>query len=207
MMKKYLEATQFLDHDSEAIRLFMRDRGERLKAATMIELSRKLFYFVRDEIKYVIIKELPTRKMMVASQVLKDGRGYCVQKAVLLATLGRAFGIPSRLHFADIRNYKISHRLKELMGTNLFVWHGFTEFYLNGHWVKLTPAFDRDLSVENNYPLVEFNGVNDAVFPNTGLNGELFMVYERDNGYYHDLPYKRIIRALVDAYGSSMSMR
>ena len=28
------------------------------------------------------------------------------------------------------------------MGTNLFSCHGYTELYINGTWVKATPAFD-----------------------------------------------------------------
>ncbi len=38
-----------------------------------------------------------------ASRVLEWGKGYCVQKAVLLEALARAAGIPSRLAFEKIR--------------------------------------------------------------------------------------------------------
>ena len=39
------------------------------------------------------------------SATLARGYGFCVNKAVLLAALARAVGIPARLGFADVRNH------------------------------------------------------------------------------------------------------
>ncbi|MHA1821592.1 MAG: transglutaminase-like domain-containing protein [Promethearchaeota archaeon] len=169
------------------------------------KIAKRLFYFVRDQIKYKVIYHLFSRREMKAGNILKKREGFCVSKAVLLATFGRAAGIPTRLHFADIVNYKASRRVLEIMGTDVFVFHGYCEFLLNGKWVKLTPAFDKEVSLENGFPLVEFNGDEDAIFPKYDENGEKFIEYKRDRGIYSDLPYDEIIEAWIKAYGGHFS--
>jgi len=66
-----------------------------------------LFYFVRDEIKYTIYISKLREKDNRATEILSRKKGYCVQKAVLLVALARASGIPARLRFADIVNFKL----------------------------------------------------------------------------------------------------
>ena len=80
-----------------------------------------------------------------ASRVLEWGKGYCVQKAVLLAALARAAGIPSRLAFAKIRNHRTPEHIVKKVGTNVFPRHGYNQFYCDGRWVSAVAAFDRDL--------------------------------------------------------------
>ena len=75
--------------------------------------------------------------------MIKQGYGYCVSKAVLLAAAGRAVGIPTRLGFADVKNHLSSEKLKQAMQSDVFSWHGYTEFYLDNKWVKATPAFNK----------------------------------------------------------------
>ena len=81
-----------------------------------------------------------------ASSVVRDGVSYCIPKSVLLCAAARAVGLAARLGFADVRNHLNSPKLRErLGGTDLFVWHGYTEFLLDGHWVKVTSAFNIEL--------------------------------------------------------------
>ena len=47
-----------------------------------------------------------------ASYVLEAGRAYCVPKAVLLAAVQRAAGVPTRLGFADVRSHVQSDTLR-----------------------------------------------------------------------------------------------
>ncbi len=158
-----------------------------------------------DEIKYVIIKEIFTRKIMKSSYILQKKEGFCVQKAVLLTSLCRAVGIPAKLHFVDIRNYRSSKSVQDLMGTNLFVWHGYTEIFLNNKWVKANPAFDKVLCEENNFPTVEFDGIHDAMFSKKDLLGNKFIEYENDHGTFDDLPYSEILNGWYQAYAEHFS--
>ena len=44
--------------------------------------------------------------------MLEAGRAYCVPKAVLLAAVLRAAGVPTRLGFADVRSHVQSDALR-----------------------------------------------------------------------------------------------
>ncbi|MFW9942163.1 MAG: transglutaminase family protein, partial [Candidatus Thorarchaeota archaeon] len=64
----------------------------------------KLFYFVRDGIRYSVKDSRLSynKEEWKPSLTLKKGYAFCIPKAILLASLARAVGIPSRLHFVDI---------------------------------------------------------------------------------------------------------
>ena len=81
-----------------------------------------------------------------ASGCLARGAGFCVGKAALLAATARAADIPARVGFADVRNHLTSPRLRRLMTTDVFYYHGYAELYLDGAWVKATAVFDKTLS-------------------------------------------------------------
>lgn len=178
---EYLQATQYLDYDNEAMMSFV----NRVCADSQDAVARAiaLYYAVRDEIRYDPYTCSLDPNSLRASWVLSEGKSYCVGKAVLLAAVGRAAGIPTRLGFADVRNHFTSPQLSELMGTDIFYYHGYADFYLNGKWIKLTPAFNRQLCEKMQSPALEFDGENDAIFQEIGsATGKLRMEYLR----YHD---------------------
>ena len=193
----YLEPTFVIDSDSEVV-------GEKATLLTEEYNSRKekakeLFYFVRDEVKY---NPYPSHSVedYRASKTLQRGEGYCVQKAVVLTALARAVGIPARLGFADIRNNLAPKDLVEIMGTNMFVYHGYSELWLNNGWVKATPAFNIELCNKFDLKPVEFDGVTDAVFHQKNKKGELHIEYIKYHGTYGDLPFEEIMQAFIDQY-------
>ena len=49
------------------------------------------------------------------------------------------------------------------MGTDLFVFHGYTELYLDGKWVKATPAFNLSLCTKFRVKPLEFDGRADSI--------------------------------------------
>jgi transglutaminase-like putative cysteine protease len=142
-----------------------------------------------------------------ASYVLKRGRSFCVPKASLLCALGRACGIPSRIGFADVRNHLTAKQLLDFIGNNLFVYHGFVEFYLEGKWVKATPAFNNSLCQRHHVPPVEFNGHEDALFQAYNLEHQKFMEYVDFHGSYADVPVDQIVEAWEKAYGQRRVQR
>ena len=99
---------------------------------------------------------------MRASAVLATGYGWCVTKAALLAAAARAAGIPARLGFADVRNHLSTERMRATMATDVFVWHGYTELWLQGAWRKATPAFNVELCERFGLLPLEFDGRNDS---------------------------------------------
>jgi transglutaminase-like putative cysteine protease len=160
-----------------------------------------LYYAVRDGIWYDPYYPFYLPEHYRASNVLKSGRGYCVCKACLLCALGRACGIAARVGFADVRNHLASAQLLEMMGTDLFVYHGFTEFYLRGKWVMATPAFNKELCLKHKVAPLEFNGREDSIFQPYNLEQKKFMEYVTYHGSFADIPVERIVKGWEAAYG------
>lgn len=136
-----------------------------------------------------------------ASYVLNRGKSFCVPKASLLCALGRTCGIASRVGLADVRNHLTTQQLVDFMGTDLFVCHGFVELYLEGKWVKATPAFNRELCIKHHVPPLEFNGREDSLFQPYNLQKQKFMEYVAFRGVYADIPVDEIVDAWKKAYG------
>jgi transglutaminase-like putative cysteine protease len=200
----YLKPTFVIDCDSKTVKEKAALLTERYNFRK--EKAKEMFYFVRDEIKYN--PYLPfnsfARSDYRASKTLQRGEGYCIQKAVVLTALARAVGIPARLGFADIRNHLVPEKLREMVGTNVFVYHGYSEFWLNNKWVKATPAFNIEMCNKFDIKPVEFDGVTDAVFHERNKKGELHIEYIKYHGTFADLPFREIMQAFTDQYLSQL---
>jgi transglutaminase-like putative cysteine protease len=198
-IEMYLRPSPTIDSDNDSIK--QKAVALTKSEQTAADKAKRLFYWVRDIIKYNPLVPLEIFEDYRASKTLKRGEGFCVEKAAVLAALARAVGIPARLHLADIRNHLVSDRLREVMGTNLFSYHGYTELYINGTWVKATPAFDLKMCQANRIVPVEFDGKNDAIFHSHNLDGQLHIEYVADHGCRVDVPVDEIIAAWEQHYG------
>ena len=198
-MEFYTSATEVIDSDHPSILEFAAKKAGNME--NKIEKACALFEAVRDDVEYNPQTHFYLESHYKASNVLKRKSGYCVSKACLLCALGRAVGIPSRLGLADIRNFGASPDIVELMGTDIFTYHGFVEFFLNGRWVKATPAFDRSIYEKHNIPLIIFNGKEDAVFPSHDRSGRSYVEYIKYHGTFSDLPLDDIVRGFRRVYG------
>lgn len=197
-MENYLNSTYFIDSDSDIVRNMTLNIIK--KAKDQKEIAIKLFYWTRDQIKYDAYSLSSARRRYKASRIIQEEKGWCVQKAVLITALARSIDIPARLHFADIRNHQTPDKLKEMIGTDIFLYHGYAELYLQDKWVKLTPTFNKELCEKFGYRTVEFDGIHDATLPPTTLNGEKYVEYLKDRGTNHDLPLKEINRTFYEFY-------
>ena len=204
-MAKYLRATPTIDCDNEAIRKKAQDLTDSQEET--IGRAKSLFYFVRDEIKYNPYVPTNLIEYYPASRTLEREEGFCIQKAVLLAALARATGIPARLRFADIVNHLIPDKLLELMTTNLFPYHGYDELHLEGKWIKATPTFNLKMCQANRIIPVEFDGKNHAILHSHDRDGRLHIEYIQDHGHYEDLPLSKILHASALAQGSDYPER
>ena len=205
-LDQYLVPTEIIDSNHAAIIDFA---ANTLKDATddPIEKAVKLYYAVRDGIWYDPYLPFYRPEHYRASNVLKTGRAFCIGKATLLCALGRACGIPSRVGFADVRNHLATRQLLEFLGSDLFSYHGFTEFYLNGEWLKATPAFNIQLCKKHKVIPLEFNGREDSIFHPFNLEEKQFMEYVADHGTYADIPVDRIVEGWRKVYGEDRVRR
>lgn len=199
-LAQYLLPTDIIDSDHQAVREYAA-ASVKGAAEDPIEKAVKLYYAVRDGIWYDPYLPFHRPEHYRASNVLKKGRAFCVGKATLLCALGRACGIPSRVGFADVRNHLATKQLLEFLGSDLFAYHGFTEFYLNGKWCKATPAFNIQLCKKHKVIPLEFDGCKDSVFHPFNIEKKQFMEYVADHGTYADIPVEKIVAAWAEAYG------
>ena len=197
--QKYLTPTAIIDCDHPNVRAYAQKMVEGSKDP--IGQSVKLYLAVRDGIRYDPYSPFYLPEHYRASYVLERGKSFCIPKASLLCALGRACGIPSRIGFATVKNHLATKQLIDYMGSNIFVYHGFVEFHLQGKWVKATPAFNRELCERHKVSPLEFNGHDDSLFHAYNSANQKYMEYVEYQGTYADVPVSKILNAWEESYG------
>lgn len=192
-----LASTPFLDWKHPSIAALAAQVAD---ATTDREKATRLFLLVRDAVAYDPYTASFVPEELTASATWERKRGFCVTKAILYAAALRAVGIPSRVGFADVINHLATKRLLETMRTDVFVFHGYTDAWLDGRWVKATPAFDQRLCARFGVAALEFDGIHDAVLQPMNGAGARFMEYRVDHGSFDDFPYEKMMSAWRVAY-------
>ncbi len=159
-----------------------------------------LYYAVRDGFRYDPYRIDLSVHGMKGSTVLAHGYGWCVPKAALLAAACRAVGIPARVGYADVRNHLSTERMHQAMGSDLFVWHGYTDIWLGGAWRKATPAFNIELCDRFGLLPLDFNGRDDSIYHPFDRAGHRHMEYVAQHGAFDDVPLARIVAAFDRHY-------
>jgi transglutaminase-like putative cysteine protease len=198
-LSRYLEPTRFLDCDRPPVREFA-DRAVASAPDADVDRAIALYYAVRDGIRYDPYAMSTDPELYRASVVAELPAAYCIQKAVLLGAAARAIGVPSRLGFADVRNHLTSRKLRDVMGSDLFVYHGFTELHVDRRWVKATPAFNLALCGRFGVLPLEFDGRHDSIFHPFDAANRKHMEYVRERGSFAELPFAEIMAAFRDEY-------
>ena len=200
---EYLQPTEFFDFDVAAVRDFafaaVRD------AATVREKAVKLFYAVRDNIRYDPYSISPDRESYKASHLLAAQKGYCLPKANLLVACARATGIAAGVGLADVLNHLCTERLRRMMGgKELFLHHGYAVLFIDGKWVKAVPAFNIKLCEKFGVMATEFDGENDALLQPYDAAGRHHMEYVTDHGVWSDFPFDRVMDDFRGYYPASL---
>lgn len=197
-MQVFLAPAEFIDSEDPAVVAFARAAAG--DATDDVAKGVRLYYAVRDGIVYTPYCDFRSPDTYRASAVLRKGAGFCVAKAALLAAAARAVGIPARVGFADVKNHLCTPRLRALMGSDTFYYHGYTELHLDGRWVKATPAFDGALCEKFGVRPLEFDGRADSLFHPYDRTGRRHMEYLRDRGPSADVPAADIIATFMREY-------
>lgn len=100
-----------------------------------LQLAERLCRFVSD---FVEDKNLSVG-FATASETARSKEGDCTEHGVLLAALGRAVGIPTRVVTGIVYAGHFAGR------EGVFVGHLWTQFYVNGRWIDLDPALGQTL--------------------------------------------------------------
>ena len=196
--KQCLGPSRFIDSEHPAILALVDSLAD--AAADEVANAITLYYYVRDWTRYnpYLVDSSPSAYL--ASATLAAGQGWCVPKALLLAALCRAAGIPARVGYADVRNHLSTERLRQSMQTDIFYFHGYTSLYLEGRWVKATPAFNIELCEKFGLRPLEFNGRQDSLYHEFDVAGNRHMEYLNDRGEYLDLPFDELMAVMRKHY-------
>jgi transglutaminase-like putative cysteine protease len=202
---EFLAPARFIDSDAPDVAAFAQDAAA--GARDPLDRVLRVFYAVRDGIRYDPYIDLADPANFRASAVLAAGRGFCIGKAVLLAGCARAIGVPARLGYADVRNHLTSKRMYQYMKADVFVWHSYTDLHLDGRWVKATPAFDNGLCEKVGLKPLDFDGKADSLFHPFDRAGRRHMEYLADRGTFADVPFETIQADFRTAYPDLMASR
>lgn len=195
---EHLKATFYLDSDNpEVVAFAAKHIGD---AKTDKEKAVKLYYAVRDGFRYNPYNLRMKPEEVTASHLLSVGDGHCIDKAIFLAACARAVGIPSRLEFADVINHISSEKFVEMLKSDVFAMHGITQLYIDGKWVKCTPAFNKELCILFNVEPLEFDGETNSMFHEFDKADNKFMEYVAQHGVFDDFPREYFVAVMVLNY-------
>ena len=197
-MTQYCEASATVDSDNPAVIEFARRNIGSSPDPKGQAIS--LYYAVRDGIRYDPYTLDLSINGLKASTTLSALRGWCVSKAIVLAACCRVVKIPARLGFADVRNHLTTARMRALMKTDVFFWHGYTSIFLDGQWVKATPAFNIELCEKFRLRPLEFDGMTDSIYHPFDLEGNMHMEYLRYRGEFADVPLNDMMETFRREY-------
>ena len=193
----HLAPTGAIDSTHAAVQAFAHEHA---RGADPRARAVALTHAVRDAIRYDPYQIDLSPQGMRASTALAQGYGWCVPKAVLLAAVARAADIPARLGFADVRNHLSTERMRQTMQTDLFIWHGYTELWIDGAWRKATPAFNLSLCEKFGLLPLDFDGVHDSIYHPFDQRGNRHMEYVRERGSFDDLPLDHLVAEFRRVY-------
>ena len=194
----YLQSTYFFDFEhpniENLVKEFQTDKLSKKEKAVQLYLK------IRDGWRYDFEHLRFEDKDFKASTIAKRTGGHCIDKAILLVAGLRNLGIPARTHFAKVKNHIAIESIIERIGTDELTPHGMVDIFLDGKWVKASPAFNATLCERCNVDPLDFDGENDSIFQQYNREGNQFMEYLEDYGHYEDLPLDFIRQNMVEHY-------
>lgn len=167
---------------------------------TRREKAVALYLAVRDDIFYDPFNIRLEVEELSPDQTLERRRGHCIDKAVLFNTLCQGIDLEARLGLAKVKNHMGTEKLERALGTNVLVPHGYSNCYLDGEWVKCTPAFNASLCEKLGVAPLEWDGEQDSLFQENDHGGGDFMEYIEDYGHFEEIPIDLITSLMKKEY-------
>lgn len=184
-MDSFLRETAYINFNNPEFDKFLVGISDKNKR--QVDLAIELYNLVRDSFLYDPYHLNISSEGLIASRVLIKKRAWCVEKSTVLAACARRFGIPSRLGYAIVKNHIGVERLVQYLKREEIVFHGYVELYLDGKWVKCTPAFDPRVCRMSGVSVLTWNGRDDSMFQEFEKDVK-FMEYIHFYGEFDDVP-------------------
>ncbi len=185
----FLEPSLYFDYHSEEIQNMVAPFNV---LNTKKEIISQLYLAIRDGWRYNPYVIGIDQKNYIASQIYHKKEAHCIDKAILFIAGLRALNIPARLRLAKVSNHIATERLEEKLGTNELAPHGLVDVFHNQHWVKCSPAFNKELCDLYNVEVLNFDGTQDSILQEYNKDHSKFMTYLEDYGYFEDVPLEEI---------------
>ncbi len=125
---KYKKSNVMIDSDDPLVQRLSKRASQ--GSRNVFDLAHRLRHFVSH---YVHVKNLEVG-FATASEVARSREGDCSEHAMLLAAMGRASGLPSRVVAGLVYVPELEGK-KNVMG-----YHLWTQFHLRGRWVDFDAA-------------------------------------------------------------------
>ncbi len=194
--EEFLAPTSFLDFNAPVFDGFFENVPEHF---TSKEIAVWLYNQIRDGFIYDPYHLDLKSESLKASYIFTKNRAWCVEKSIVLAALARKVNIPSKLGFAVVTNHIGVEKLTEYLKRPEIVFHGFVSLYIDGKWVKCTPAFDKRICRISKVDPLDFYGNEDSLFQ-PFVSGKKFMEYLHFYGEFNDLPIELMHKEMERYY-------
>ncbi|MGV6844759.1 MAG: transglutaminase-like domain-containing protein [Lutibacter sp.] len=195
---KYLNASFFFDFENRNIQKLITPIKD--NSISTKEKAIAWYNFVRDYWKYDPYHISLSEENYKASIIAQKNTGNCVEKSIILIAGLRGLGIPARLHLAKVKNHIAVERLVEKFGSNELTPHGMVDVFLNDKWLKMSPAFNKELCNKFKVAPLEFDGENNSYMQQFNSEGSLFMEYIEDYGSFEDVPLDFMVKNIKIHY-------
>lgn len=198
-MEEYLKSTYYYNYEDPLIQQYIDEHGFK-KITDPVEKVKAVYDAVRDGWRYNAYKMHFSPDSCKASTIFQRPEGHCIDKATLLITVLRAVGIPARLHLAKVRNHIAVELIIRKFKTDVLTPHGYVELFVNGKWIAVTPAFNKQLCIMLNVDVMEFDVESDGIFQQYDRTGNRFMEYLDDYGTFEDFPLDFVKKNIAEHY-------
>lgn len=196
-IESYLQRSYFFDFDDKGIQKFVQKHTE---SDDSRQKAMDLYHAVRDGWRYNPYNLHVNKEAWKASEILERTDGHCLDKSILLVACLRTVGIPARLHLAKVKNHIAVERIIEKFQNDELTPHGMVDLYLDGEWLKVSPAFNSELCDKMGVDSLDFDGYHDSVFHEFSKEGSKFMEYIEDYGHFEDVPLDFIFTNMQENY-------
>lgn len=200
-LKDYLKPTEYIDSNNPDIVVKAKELTK--DCADDKEKLGKIYYFVRD-FPYDILNSFRylAEEKRRASDVLKNGKAFCMGKASMFSALCRASGIPSRIGFQQLHcpdKPFMNEEVAKIWGDRKLPWHSLGEAFLDGKWLKLDATIDTEYAARKGRKYSqEFDGEHDIDSVEGPLikNLESYKDYPKDVADWYEQMAKDVVKSV-----------
>jgi len=194
-----MDQTYYIDKFHPSILATLKHILDPLTIFTKQERAVQIFSFVQNHITYAF-RAQPNRDDYKASSILQHGEGFCVQKAILLAALGRAAQIPTAIAICDLVDATLPTYISEKMGGTTLYHHGINAFYLQNRWILADASLSPNVVKKKQYRPIIFDGTKDALHAKTTLTGAPHATYLAWRGLFSDFNFETLMHTFHEEY-------